>query len=385
MFAIAEKKPKSKLFNAEFYSAQCKQKFTSETHAWKHYKAHGIENGYEPAPYFTSNWYRWQNPDCNTFPSILEHFEMAGKQRIIDPSPYVDLVQIARSTGTHNSVDAYLKLLEGEWTYKQGVFKDITELEGNQAAFLSGIQVEKLFDRRMQNKTPERKRLVWVQIGPGSKFKEWFNKDNERSWDVLCNWYCFDAMDLSLGDIGFAQKGTKFSGISKVIQNHMEIFHQYDQVIFIDDDLEFQFSDIDKLFQIASENNLSLFQPSLTESSYCVWPDIKLHKQTGVVPFNAVEIMMPGFSKDFLLNSRHFFEETISGFGLDLTLGKVAAQEGLKVGVIYDVKAKHLRPINQSSGAFYNYLRSFGINSKLELWRLIQKYTLDTEIKALIK
>jgi hypothetical protein len=168
--------------------------------------------------------------------------------------------------------------------------------------------------------------LVWVQIGHGSKFREWFKKNNERSWDVLCNWYNFDAVDLSLGDIGFAQKGTKFTGVSKVIQNHAVIFEQYDQIIFIDDDLEFLFSDIDKVFQIADDNNLSLFQPSLTECSYCIWPDIKQQKVQHSA-FNAVEIMMPGLSKDFLLNNRHFFEETISGYGLDLALGKVAAKK----------------------------------------------------------
>jgi len=385
MNAPANKRPACKLFDEKFYSKQCGISFDSSAHAWRHYCENGAENGCEPAPYFMSKWYRWQNPDCQAFSSVLEHFEKVGKHRIIDPSPYVDLVQVSRGSGAENSVSAYLKLLESELTSRQGVYNDISELEENQAAFLKNIQIEKLFDCFEQSKNTKRNCLVWVQIGPDSKFREWFNKGQERSWDVLCNWYSFDAVDLSIGEIGFAQKGTKFTGILKVLQNYKETFSQYEQVILIDDDLEFNFSDIDKLFQIARDNNLSMFQPSLTEDSYCIWPDIKSTKHTGVIPFNTVEIMMPGFSKDFLLSNQSLFEETVSGFGLDLALGRVAAREGLEVGVIYDVKAKHHKPINQSTGAFYDYLRSFGINSKLELWRLIEKYSLDTEIKALRK
>jgi hypothetical protein len=385
MNSPAKKQPVCKLFDAKFYSKQCDIPFDSYTHAWKHYCENGAESECEPAPYFMSKWYRWQNPDCQAFSSVLEHFETAGKHRIIDPSPYVDLIQVSRGSGAENSISAYQKLLECELTSRQGVYKDISELEENQVAFLKNIQIEKLFDRREQSEITKRNCLVWVQIGPSSKFREWFNKGHERTWDVLCNWYSFDAVDLSLGEIGFAQKGTKFTGLLKVLQNYKETFSQYEQVILIDDDLEFEFSDIDKLFQIARDNNLSMFQPSLTEDSYCIWPDIKSNKQTGVIPFNTVEIMMPGFSKDFLLSNQSLFEETVSGFGLDLALGRVAAQDELEVGVIYDVKAKHLKPINQSTGAFYDYLRSFGINSKLELWRLIEKYSLDTEIKALKK
>ena len=85
----------------------------------------------------------------------------------------------------------------------------------------------------------------------------------------------------------------------------------------------------------------------------------------------------------FLRQVAYLFDETISGFGLDLAYGVMAHRLGLKAGVVFDVRAQHLKPIDTTDGAYYDYMRSNGINPKLELWRLIEEYDPSYEIKPI--
>ncbi len=369
------------LFSSAYYSENSGQTFSTEDEAWKHYIDHGSAQDIDPAPYFLSKWYRWQNPDHVSHDTILDHFVTAGARRIIDPSPFIDLTQFARKTGVQTSLDAYQSLFSGEYAGQDGVFKDYAELQRHQLAFLSNLHIDLLFDRKQSS--PTRKRLVWVQIGPGSEFRNWFKTDALRDWDLVLNWYNFDAVDLSIGEFAFAQKGTKFTGLSQALKSHPDLFRDYEQILLLDDDLIFEFHDIDRLFSTAASNNLSVFQAGLTPSSHCIWPALRDKRASGVRRFNTVEIMMPGFSMEFLTKIAPVFDRTISGFGLDLAYGEIARNLGLDVGVLFDVRAQHLKPIDTADGAYYDYMRNSGINPKLELWQLIEEYNPSLEIKAI--
>ncbi len=379
----AEMRTGQDLFDAAFYAEQCGQTFGSSKAAWDHYLNHGIEAGFEPAPYFMTHWYFWQNPDARNYTCVLDHFIKVGSRRMIDPSPFLDLTQMSRRCGAKTSVDAYFYARDNPCSNEDGVFHSYQDLRQHQNAFMDKLTLEMLHDKPKEASAPARKRLVWVQIGQGSEFANWFNPRAERSWDVLCNWYHFDAVDLSLGDIGLAQRGTKFTGVANVIKHQRALLERYDQVLFLDDDLIFEFDDIDRLFDIAQSNDLALFQAALTPESYCVWPQLKAKSNVEMRRFNTVEIMMPGFATDFLLDAADVFDHSISGFGLDMALGKIAQSKDRKAGVVYSVRAQHLQPINPSSGPYYDYMRNHGINPKLELWNLIQQYQPDYEIKAI--
>lgn len=367
------------LFSTAHYSQATALEFASDEDAWAHYLSAPPDGPAAPAPYFLPGWYCWQNPDHKDHACLLDHFASAGQTRLIDPSPFVDLTQVARITGAASSTQAYAHLSEANLTGKEGVFADYAELQRNQAAFLEKLSIELLFDRRVQRTA--RKCLVWVQIGPASEFRRWFDPNAARDWDLVTNWYGFDAVDLSIGEFSFAQRGTKFTGIAKALKTYPEAFEGYEQILLLDDDLIFEFGDIDRLFEAARAHDLSLFQAALTPKSHCIWPALKDRRAKGVQHFNTVEIMMPGFSMEFLRQIAPLFDETISGFGLDLAYGVEAHTQGRRAGVIYDVRARHLKPIDTTDGAYYDYMRSNGINPKLELWRLIETYNPSLEIK----
>jgi len=367
------------LFSDAHYQQETGLEFASADAAWAHFLAAEPEGEAAPAPHFLPKWYRWQNPDHKDHANLLDHFVTAGATRLIDPSPFVDLTQVARKTGAQTSHDAYQTLFTRTLTGKDGVHTGYPELQTYQADFLSRLSIELLFDRRAA--LASRKRLVWVQIGPGSEFRSWFNPSAPRNWDLVTNWYGFDAVDLSIGEFSFAQRGTKFTGLAQALKTYPEMFEPYDQILLLDDDLIFDFADIDRLFDAAASHDLSLFQAALTPKSHCIWPALKDRKSKGVQRFNTVEIMMPGFSMAFLRQIAPLFDETISGFGLDLAYGEEIRRHGLKAGVVFDVRARHLKPIDTTDGAYYDYMRSNGINPKLELWRLIETYEPSFDIK----
>jgi hypothetical protein len=288
------------------------------------------------------------------------------------------MVRLAEVAGTGNTIETYKALRSGgNWTSRDGVYGSFEELEANQKTFQAGIKPDLL--KRPINTHP-RQDLVWVQIGPGSEFVKWFDRHAERDWDLLANWYDFSGLDLSLGDITVAQRGTKFTAVSALLKHHPELFEPYERILFLDDDQSFAFGDINRLFTLSRDHKLSLFQPALTERSYCVWPIIKRSSTEPVRLSNTVEIMMPGMTVSLLNTLAPLFDQTISGFGLDFAMGAEARKLGLQTGIIYDVRADHLSPISESAGAYYTYMRANGIHPKLELWRLLQKRNLEREI-----
>ncbi len=371
------------LFDAEYYSAAADMAFSDDEEAWLHFCAHGEQNNLPPAKHFLPKWYRWQNPDHEVYPTILDHFATAGAARLIDPSPFVDLTQLARKTGARTAVEAYEMLASNALTSHDGFFSGYDALSINQQAFLEAISTDLLFDKRDQTQSKRRKRLVWIQIGAGSDFTGWFDKRADRSWDLVTNWYRFDGVDLSLGEFAYAQRGTKFTGLARAMALFPDHFEGYDQILLLDDDLSFDFKGIDRLFDIAERDELALFQAGLSPKSHCIWPALKDKRASGTRDFNTVEIMMPGFDMSFLRSILPLFERTISGFGLDLAYGELAKKAGLKCGVVFDVRAHHLKPIDTNEGAYYDYMRSSGINPKLELWQLIEEYQPDLDIKAI--
>ena len=163
------------------------------------------------------------------------------------------------------------------------------------------------------------------------------------------------------------------TGINHALTCHRKLLEHYDHILFIDDDLGFKHENIDLLFDLAVENNLDLFQPSVAVGSQCVWPD--LFKQTGQKfrEVTAVEIMMPGFSRRALELCAPLFGQSVSGFGLDFACSEKIREAGWKCGVIDAVAAEHNEIIDEKGGAYYEFMRALGINQKLELYKVIRE------------
>ena len=157
------------------------------------------------------------------------------------------------------------------------------------------------------------------------------------------------------------------------LNHYGDILLGYDAVLFLDDDLGIEHEEIDRLFDIAEANGLDMFQPAVAAGSQCVWKDLFRIPGRDFHETTAVEIMMPGFSRRALELCKPIFGKSVSGFGLDFNCSETVRKAGWKCGVIDAVAAEHIDLIDEQGGAYYEFMRTLGINQKFELFQTIKE------------
>lgn len=346
-----------------------------------HYLRHGLSDQLDPTPFFSTDWYAWQNPDWSAaFDAPYLHYLNVGRAEGRDPSPLVDIVRYRECLGSAlKPEEFYDAILSGVRSPALGVCEGVCDLEACQKKFLQGIAV--LASRRHLNR-PKSRALVMCQMGRAGEPDAWLGAQG-REWDLLVNYYDAAGFRPGIGDYVFYQKGTKFTAMALLWQRFPEIFADYEHVLFIDDDIETTTGDLNALFTACRRHDLDLAQMALTGTSSCNWTELFARPgRQGPRAISAVEIMMPVFSQRALSWIAPTFGQSISGFGLDLVWGHLVARQGGKVAVLDDVAATHARAVDHSGGAYYEYLRRHGINPKAELWHLIKRHGAARDIRS---
>ena len=358
-----------RLIDIRWYSTQAGKKFGDHKSAYRHFRDSGQLSGLNPSPFFYTAWYIWQHPDASGYATVLDHFVCHGSDSIIAPAPFWDGISFLGDNAKYaDIVEALAALTEGRDTSLSPRLEDHLDLLAvRQAAVHQAIQAQYLCRR-----PTERRRLVWVQAGPRFNATRWFQPARPRRWDLMCNWYSRDGLDLRHGEIHLSQAGTKPTAIFHVLQNDPDLFQNYDQLLFLDDDLIVKHEEIDTLFDIAERDSLELFQAALLPGSYGVWKDLFQKSSSGSRRTTGVEIMMPGFTRAALFSCAGLFERNISGYGLDFMFSEYIRHTGGGCGVIDAVGIRHEAHIDEQGGAYYRLMRSLGINYKLELYSAIQ-------------
>lgn len=350
------------LFDVRHYASQAGREFPSAEAAYAHFAAEGQARGLDPAPYFSTSWYAWQNATHGR--CVLEHFLAHASQRPVDPAPFIDTVGLLRRTPrARNALELYLMLLRGEVPGVSPLLDEhLARLQAAREAFHDRIDFATVRDAGRT-----RRNLVWVQCGRAFRLPTWFQADAPRDWDLLLNWYDLGCIDLRFGEVVLRQSGTKATGIHQVLARNPGLLARYDAVLFLDDDLVVRHADVDRVFDLAGRHGLDLFQPSLAAGSHCVWPHLFHRHGSAVRETTGVEIMMFGFTRRALAACAHLFGRSVSGFGLDFACSRAVTDRGWSCGVIDAVQVEHPDAIDESGGRYYEFLRAIGINQKLEL------------------
>lgn len=362
------------LFDPIFYRQQFRLENESSL---LHFLTHPAGRKCRPSRFFDLEWYEWQNPDFIEMGCGLLHYLKIGGKQYRDPCPEVDMTALAR---THNPLGegSTLAHLLSTGHINPGSIDAITEddliLVRNQRELYKKIQ----FLLRKRSPEPVHgKNLLFVQCSKNTSFWSWFDKGRKRNWDLFLNCYGGHFADANNAEYVCEQIGTKFTGILNCWLQCPSLFDFYENIFFIDDDLVFNFDDISLFFHKMEDAMLDLAQPSLSANSQCVWPVFFNAQRSGTRKTNGVEIMMPALSRRSRNILLPYFIYSISGFGLDLLMAKLASAHNLNVGVIDDVIVHHEKIIDQSNGAYYEFLRRNHINSRYELCRVIKLFQTD--------
>jgi len=197
----------------------------------------------------------------------------------------------------------------------------------------------------------QHKNLILCRVGDTSLHKNWLKQAEYKNFDVAISYYGDNPGRFAEDGIFYEHnKGTKYPTLYKFILNNIARFLEYEAIWLPDDDLDTDTKTINQMFSMFHENKLWLAQPSLTDSYY-YHPITLRNEGLSFRHTNFVEVMAPLFSRQALLQCLFTFNESISGYGLDLIWPKILGWPTDKIAVLDSVSIRHTRPIG--SGPVY--------------------------------
>lgn len=203
-----------------------------------------------------------------------------------------------------------------------------------------------------------REYLVFIRCGEAYQM---IDDGGERNFDIALNLYANHAGKIP-GSYEYLIAGgiNKYKAAYQFISD--DLLDKYQGFIFLDDDLEIEYSNLCGFLKYCTDNNLELAQPSLTRDSYYSHAHLINVSSAGWRQVEMIEVMCPYFSTEALKIAISTFDLSYSTWGLDYLWPKIL---GIKPVVVDEFTIRHARPINQN-GAFYKYMRGIGISPAQE-------------------
>jgi hypothetical protein len=347
------------------------------------YLAHPEPNAPSPSAEFDHGWYVSQNPDwARSHPHPLLHFLEHGLHAGRRPRADIDIEfvrDITRGVKPRSLEEASFRvfdrtLSEGE----MGPPLNREELRARQDRFYAAGQLR--IEREAGHS--DRDVLVFVQCGRG--FDAAYLAE-PRAYDVLLNYY-HESDVHPKADIAVVQAGTKTTSIRRLLELRPDLVLRYQVILFLDDDVEIGAEGIEALFRAMSAEDLDLAQPALTADSATAYTFLKKPSVgPGVTRVSSVEIMAPALTRRALECAQWAFAESVSGWGSDLLLGPAvrSACGPNSVGVIGSVAVRHAAPVDLRAGAFYAFLRRYGVDPGHEANRIAIDFGVERFLRPL--
>lgn len=198
-----------------------------------------------------------------------------------------------------------------------------------------------------------RKNLVLVRAGDKSLHPGWLR--GNRNFDLAVSYYGTSRNPFpKTYDQFHAFRGSKWEGVHDFLSDpkNMERVRGYKHVWLPDDDLQTKAADIDAFFDRCEDFDLAVAQPALAPSSYFGWQITLQQAHCSYRVTDFVEIMAPCFRVETLDLFAWTFAENRTGWGLEWLWKRIAAEAGLRMGVIDETPVIHTRPIGSANRGF---------------------------------
>ncbi|CAH2602003.1 conserved protein of unknown function [Rhodovastum atsumiense] len=165
---------------------------------------------------------------------------------------------------------------------------------------------------------------VFTSAGDYNNVAAWMEAGQMgRRWDLVTAFYGEDdsayAWLASRSTLCVRSKGSKFQNLKKLHSADPELLRRYDFVLVADDDLIWQSSqDIDRLFEIASQQDFWVCQPAFSPAGRV---SHKITAWTGqrnsIRHVNFIEVTCPVFRSDKLAAFLDIYDGKLLGWGID--------------------------------------------------------------------
>ncbi len=222
-----------------------------------------------------------------------------------------------------------------------------------------------------------RRNLVIVRAGDNSLHPGWLAGGDDRSWDIVVNYYGDQPALYRQPDVErIDSKGPKWPALQRLLEENPRFLLDYDYIWLPDDDLATTCQEIDRLFAIMASEDLKVAQPSLSQSSY-FGHLTTLHNGNFRIRYtNYVEVMAPCLAAAVLAKAVPLLNTNLSGWGLDFLWQKLVDQPATQMAILDEVQVRHTRPVG---GPNYQMLRERGVSPWDELRSFCKQNGIEEE------
>jgi hypothetical protein len=163
-------------------------------------------------------------------------------------------------------------------------------------------------------------------------------KGGERSFDVALYVYRGELEDDRVDYIAH-RKGFKFENLYD-FSVHCDLL-QYEAVWVVDDDIQMQTAEIDRMFEIFSRNRLQIAQPAYAKESHTSWELCFVDEAYHLRFSNFCENGVVVFSRNALRKCLPVMKDLKTGWGSEYLFYKLIGEPERGVAIIDDVLCYH--------------------------------------------
>jgi hypothetical protein len=200
----------------------------------------------------------------------------------------------------------------------------------------------------------------------------WLKYKDDKNFDLCLLFYHENIVNSDLYksvDFFYHLKGFKYHMIFNLLTNlHPEWLDIYDYFLLIDDDIDIDTLELNKLFELSRSFDTSISCASLSLDSFCSWPIFKNNPSCFLRYVGQIEVMAPLFNKETLKICLKTFLDNKSSWGLDSVWSFLLGYPKDKLIVFDCITMKHTKPVGK--GELYTKLK---INPEIE-WESITRH-----------
>jgi hypothetical protein len=166
--------------------------------------------------------------------------------------------------------------------------------------------------------------LLFTSAGDNTNFDELWINDNQE-YDIMVVYYgnkqeSYDKYSKKVDWI-LKRKGSKFQNFHHIYKNHKDIIDKYDRYFILDDDIIFDYKDINKMFYLSRKHDFWICGPTYKKSPECkISYKETLSRANENILFrytNFVEVGVPLFNKEALDKFMKIYDPVLIGWGID--------------------------------------------------------------------
>lgn len=191
-----------------------------------------------------------------------------------------------------------------------------------------------------------RRNLVIVRAGDGSVHNRWGRDiaDADRTWSLLVSFFGEDEAALQPPYEYIARhKGQKWPAVFELAESGE--LPPFDFVWCVDDDIDCDWSTVNRLFELVARHGLDLAQPALGEGSYVAHAVTRRRPDCLLRYTSFVEVMAPVFSRAAFETCAPPMPFAKSGWGLDFVWPKLLGYPRDRIAILDAVPVRHTRPV----------------------------------------